>query len=100
MKIININSNNLNTRLKSIQKSASTFDPKLVKATDKIVEDVRENGDKALFKYTKKFDRLNLSKSTVKVSANEFKEAEKLVSKSLVSDLKKAAKRIESYQKK
>ena len=100
MKIININSNNLKARLKSIQKSASTFDPELVKATDKIVEDVRKNGDKALFKYTKKFDRLNLSKSTVKVSANEFKEAEKLVSKSLVSDLKKAAKRIESYQKK
>ena len=100
MKIINITPQNINRRLNEIRKNAATFDPKLVRSTEKIVEDVRNNGDKALYKYTKKFDRLSLNKSTVGVTNKEFSQARKLVSKELIKDLEKAAKRIESYQKK
>ncbi len=99
MKIIKINSRNIDRKLREIQKTTVNFDPKYIAATEKIVNDVKNNGDKALFKYTKKFDNTTLNKLNVEVSEQEFKEAESLVSKELIRDLKKAAKRIESYQK-
>jgi len=63
------------------------------------VDDVKRNGDKALFKYTKRFDKLDLTKRTVKVKAREFERAESLVSKELRADLINAAKRIREFHK-
>ncbi|MGH7885491.1 MAG: histidinol dehydrogenase [Thermodesulfobacteriota bacterium] len=100
MKIFNVNSKNLGRVLKDIEKKNSSFDPKLVSATEKIVEDVRINGDAALFKYSKRFDKAELNKNTIKVSPKEFEDAERKVSKQLLKDLKIAAARIKDYQKK
>ena len=100
MKIIKISLGNIVEEVRELQKNAMHFDEKLVSTTEKIVKDVRENGDEALFEYTKKFDKVSLSKSNVKVSEKEFCEAEENVSKELIKNLKIAAKRIEVYQKK
>lgn len=100
MKIVEINQKNFSRKIKAIIKSSYQFDSKLVKVTENIVEDVRKNRDKALFKYTKRFDKFELNKKKVKVNKNDIKNAEKSVPKQLIRDLKTAAKRIESYQKK
>lgn len=100
MKIIKVNSKNIDRILIDIRKDGSFFEPKLVSATEKIVEDVRKNGDKALFKYTKKFDRISLNNKNIKVSEKEFEDAERKVSVAIKKDLKAAAKRVRSYQKK
>ncbi len=100
MKIIKINSKNLERRSREIEKSASHFDPQLVSQTEKIVEDVRERGDSALFRYAKKFDGPHVTAKNVKVTDREFEEARAAVAPGIARDLKKAASRIRSYQKK
>lgn len=100
MKIIRINSKNLERRSREIEKSASHFDPELVSQTEEIVEDVRGRGDSALFHYAKKFDRARVNAKNVRVSAREFKEAATAVAPGIVRDLRKAASRIRSYQRK
>ncbi len=73
----------LDTRTKDFAKkfapATSRFsenDPAIAKAAAAIVDDVRKNGDRALFAYTKKFDRLALTPKTVKVSTAAFKKAD------------------------
>ncbi len=100
MKIVKINSDNLEKRCKEIRKSSLHFDPHIVLQTEKIVEDVRKQGDRALFSYVAKFDGPQVTKKNVKVSEREFQEAKRAVSVRTVKDLKKAAARIRSYQKK
>jgi histidinol dehydrogenase len=60
-----------------------------------IIADVQKNGDKALYRYAKKFDKANLA--SLKVSDKEVTAAYKLVDKQLVSALKLAAKRIQEF---
>lgn len=100
MKLIRINSKNLERRSREIEKSVSHFDPELVSQTERIVEDVRAHGDSALFRYAKKFDRAQVSPKNVRVSDREFREAASAVAPGIVRDLKKAASRIRSYQRK
>ena len=50
---------------------------------DKIVEDVKNEGDKKLFYYTNLLDKAGVSKRNIRVSKKEFSEAEKLVDKSV-----------------
>jgi histidinol dehydrogenase len=99
MKIVQINIKNLLTQLSGLRRSSSLSDPELESSTKKIVDDVKRNGDKALFKYTKRFDKLDLTKRTVKVKAREIERAESLVSKELRADLINAAKRIREFHK-
>ena len=46
---------------------------------DIIVNDIRNKGDEALFEYTKKLDGADLSPATIRVTEEEFAEAEKAV---------------------
>ncbi|MYH39449.1 MAG: histidinol dehydrogenase [Candidatus Dadabacteria bacterium] len=100
MKLIRINSKNLERRSREIEKSASHFDPELVSQTERIVEDVRKHGDSALFRYAKKFDRAQVNAKNVRVSDREFNEVASAVAPGFVRDLIKAASRIRSYQRK
>ncbi|MCY3986156.1 MAG: histidinol dehydrogenase [Candidatus Dadabacteria bacterium] len=100
MKLIRINSKNLERKSREIEKSASHFDPEIVSQTEKIIEDVRKRGDSALFHYVKKFDGPGVNAKNVLVTDREFKEAAAAVAPSIVRDLKKAASRVRAYQKK
>ena len=99
MKITEINEKNIEKKLLSLRKASSHFDTRLLSSTQKIVDDVKKNGDKALFKYTKKYDNQNLNKKTVKVSSDEIESAKSDVSPKLIKHLNLAIKRIGSYQK-
>ena len=66
----------------------------------KIVNDVREQGDKAILEYTEKFDKVRLPASKLKVDEKEIKEAYKKLEKSQISALRKAADNIASFHKK
>ena len=99
MKIIKISKNESEKHLKELRTGVSVSDPELEATVREIVEDVRDNGDKALFKYTKKFDKTELTKRKLKVTRREFEQAHKKVSKKLVSDLKAAARRIRDFHR-
>ena len=65
-----------------------------------IVDDVKKNGDKALLRYTKKFDEVSILKNNLKVSTREIEQAYKNLEEKQISALKKTAKNIEKFHKK
>jgi histidinol dehydrogenase len=66
----------------------------------KIVNDVREQGDEALLRYTEKFDKVRLPASKLKVDEKEIKEAYKKLKQSQTIALRKAADNIATFHKK
>ncbi len=63
-----------------------------------IIEDVRKNGDKALFRYAKKFDKAELS--SLVVSEEEIKEAYNSVEPRFIEILERAAANIRKFHEK
>ncbi len=63
-----------------------------------IIENVRENGDRALYEYCEKFDKAVLS--SLLVSQEEIEEALALVEPEFLDILKKAAKNIKKFHEK
>ena len=63
-----------------------------------IIADVRENGDKALFEYAKKFDKVELD--SLLVSQEEIKEAVETAEPEFLAVLKEAKENIELFHKK
>jgi len=63
----------------------------------KIVSDVREKGDEALFHYTKLFDKTDITAKDLIVTEDEIKAAEDSADKDVVESLKRAAKNIEAF---
>ena len=63
-----------------------------------IIENVKANGDKALFEYCEKFDKVTLS--SLEVSKEEIDEAVKQVPSEFLEILKKAAANIRKFHEK
>ena len=66
----------------------------------RIVDDVRERGDEALFEYTEKFDHIKLTPETVQVTEQEIEEAYREVDPALLDVIRKALVNIRSYHEK
>jgi histidinol dehydrogenase len=64
-----------------------------------IVADVVARGDTALFELTAKFDRVDLAKTSLRVTAAEIETAEKACQGEALSALKFARDRIEAYHR-
>ncbi|MGN0732757.1 MAG: histidinol dehydrogenase [Emergencia sp.] len=62
-----------------------------------IIENVKTNGDKALFEYGKKFDKAELE--SLEVSEEEFEEAFRAVDDEFLSILEEAAENIREYHR-
>lgn len=63
----------------------------------RIVQEVRYEGDRALFSYTKLLDRVELTHDNLMVSEEEFLSAERAADPKVVASLKKAADNIFAY---
>jgi len=66
-------------------------------SVSEIIENVKENGDKALFEYTKKFDGADLD--SLLVSDEEIEEAFNAIGEDYCNVIKLAAKNIEEYHR-
>lgn len=67
------------------------------KAVKEILENVKQNGDAALFSYTEKFDGAKINEGNIRVTKEEIEEACKAIDKEVLSVIKKAAENIRSY---
>lgn len=65
-----------------------------------IVENVRANGDTAMFEYTKKFDGAKITASNLRVTQEEIDEAYTKVSPEVLEVIRKAIVNIRSYHEK
>jgi len=69
------------------------------RTVEKIISKVQNKGDEALFKYTKKFDKINLTSKTVRVTAEECENAFNSLPANVRGALRKAKKRITDFHK-
>lgn len=79
-----------------LKRSPNSYGEFESRVTD-IVNNVKTNGDKALFEYTEKFDGVKICSDCIKVTEEEVKEAYEEVSDELLGIIRKALKNIESY---
>jgi histidinol dehydrogenase len=82
------------TRLESRKKLGSQD---IVESVRQIVSQVREEGDRALLKYTERFDKVKLTARQLRVRPQELRAASKKANRSLLLDLEKAIFNIHAY---
>ncbi len=63
----------------------------------KIIEDVHDNGDKALIKYTEVFDGIKIKREDLEVTKNEWKKKAGSIDTEFLNILNKAAMNIKNY---
>ena len=67
---------------------------------NEIIENVKANKDKAVFEYTKKFDKFELTAENIKVTRKEIDEAYTKMDDKLVEVIRKAAENIKIFHMK
>lgn len=67
---------------------------------NEILNEVKEKGDEALFHYTKKFDKAEITPDNIRVTGKEIQEAYAQVETSLVEVMKKSLANIQDFHKK
>ena len=67
---------------------------------NEIIDNVRKNGDKAVFEYTLKFDKSELNASNIRVTEDEIKAAYKELDPKFVEVMKKSAENIRVFHEK
>lgn len=72
---------------------------KVEKKVDKIIRAVQQTGDRALARYTKLFDRVSLTPSTMEVKPGEIEQAVKKVPAKDLLALRLAARRIAAFHR-
>ncbi|MCY6482880.1 histidinol dehydrogenase [Clostridium aestuarii] len=96
--MINIIQDNINEYIQIIKNRANTVQSDVSIVVEKILKDIKVNGDNAVLNYTKKFDSQNIT--NLKVSKEEIKNAYTKVDDEFVNALKLAKENIKSYHKK
>ena len=99
MKIIHYPSPAAEKKLNSIIGREIDFRKSDVQAVTRILNDVRQNGDKALIQYNRKFDAPNMPLSALQVSPEEMAAASKQVDRGFQRALNRAASQIESFHR-
>lgn len=100
MKIIELNKNNANELLDLLKsRSTNNFDAQ-EKIVKDVVENIKTNGDKALFDYTKQFDGFELTKDNIRVSDKEIDDAINSLPKEFIRILEEAAENIREFHEK
>ncbi len=100
MKIVELSEENKKEVQKNIlQRSPSTFGTQEATVRS-IIEDIKARGDEAVFEYTKKFDRAEITGSNFQVTEEEIRAAYKEVPSELLDVVRKALVNIRSFHEK
>ncbi len=100
MKIIKLTNESKKNILENLLKRSPNNYGKFEATVNDILADIKENGDKALFDYTKKFDKADINESNVIVTQAEIEKAYTQVDAGLIDVIKKAIVNIRSYHEK
>lgn len=100
MRIVKLNAETKKDLLKNLLKRSPSNFGNYAETVQGIVDDVRDNGDAALFSYTKKFDKADITAANVKVTQAEIDYAYTQVSPELLEVIRKAKKNIWEYHEK
>ncbi|SHI31900.1 histidinol dehydrogenase [Parasporobacterium paucivorans] len=98
MKIIKLDETTKKDILNSLLKRSPNNYGEYENTVREIIENVRNNGDKAVFEYSEKFDKVRLTADTIRVTDEEIKEAyENLDNKEMIEIIRRAKKNITDF---
>lgn len=101
MRIVKLNEDSKKNILEDLLKRSPNNYDQFADSVNKILSDVKEKGDNALFEYTKKFDKADINPSNILVTEEEIKEAyDSLENKELVDIIRKSLNNIKEYHEK
>ncbi len=100
MKKIKLNEETKSQILENLLKRSPSQYTQFEQTVNDIITNVRENGNKALFEYTEKFDGYKLTPDNILVTRAEIDEAYSKLDKELIDVLKEAAENIRSFHSK
>lgn len=100
MRIVKLTEETKNNILSDLLKRSPSQYKEYEKTVSDIVENVRANGDNAVFELTSKFDKWDINSSNVMVSKEEIQNAYKEVDANLIDVLKEAAENIRVFHQK
>ncbi len=70
------------------------------KTVNDIINDIRRNGDKALFEYTSRFDGCSIDSSSIRITEDEVKKAYEALDPEFIEVMKKSAENIRQFHEK
>lgn len=100
MKTVILNNETKNDILTKLLKRSPSQYTEYEKTVSDIIENVRNNGDKAVFEYTEKFDGYKYTKDTIRVSEEEIENAYASYDKELIRIMEDAKENIRVYHEK
>ncbi|MBE5862171.1 MAG: histidinol dehydrogenase [Lachnospiraceae bacterium] len=100
MRIVNLTQETKKNILGDLLKRSPNNYGKYEDTVNEILANVKANGDQALFEYTKKFDRFDLSAENIQVTRQEIDEAYKKLDPALIEVIRKAAENIRVFHNK
>ncbi len=101
MRIVSLDENSKKNILNDLLKRSPNNYDEFAGSVNEILNNVRNNGDKALFEYTKKFDGADINPSNIMVTKEEIQEAyDSLENPELVEVIRRSLKNIKEYHEK
>ncbi len=100
MRIVTLKEASMNRILEDMLKRDPNHYEGYTRTVEAIIANVKENGDEALFDYTRQFDGAELDAGSVAVTEEEISAAMEQVDRELLSVMKKAMENIRSYHEK
>lgn len=100
MRIVKLTEDEKSNILENLLKRSPNQYSKFEDTVDEILYDVKKNKDKAVFEYTKKFDGVEITPETLRVTKEEIEEAYTKVDPHLVEVIRKALVNIKEYHQK
>ena len=100
LKIINTKDSVAEEKLQQILNRSSFDNEGQMEAVQNIWDDVKDNGDEAIFKYTAKFDGAELDENTLEVQEEEIKEAYEKVDDDFLAAIETSIANVREFHQK
>lgn len=100
MRIVKLTEDNKKDLLNKLLKRSTQSYPEYEKTVAEIIDNIKTNGDKALFEYTLKFDKFKLTGDNIRVTRDEIAAAYKELDAEYVEVIKRAKENIRDYHEK
>ena len=100
MRIISLSQDTRKNVLNDLLKRSPNNYGQYESTVNDIIENVKQNGDKALFEYTLKFDKFELNADNIVVTREEIEEAYQAMDEKLVEGIRHSAANIRAFHEK
>lgn len=100
MKIIQLTDTTKKNLLKDLLKRSPSSYGTYEETVAEIIENVKTQGDEAVFAYTKQFDKFDLNAENIRVTRAEIEDAYKQIDADLVAVYKRSAENIRAFHEK